>query len=167
MRYQCEGNLGPAHYCHCEDCRRCTGSINVAVRVGAHSFKIIAGSPRGFTKQAESAFDPKRTSVTALHMSAVLFDRRPGTVSALRYCKPRRDHQIVVAGCRDLRVKHITLIPGGLPMRLSFAIRVALIALTATIGLATAAYADSGRIRFNVIKAGFVFGGSAGKGTLA
>src|SRR5215472_3281345 len=94
-------------------------------------------------------------------MSAVLFDRRPGTVSALRYCKSRRDRQMVVAGCRDLRVKHITLIPGGLPMRLSFAIRVALIALTATIGLATAAYADSGRIRFNVIKAGFVFGGSA------
>jgi len=27
VRYQCEGNLGPAHYCHCEDCRRCAGSI--------------------------------------------------------------------------------------------------------------------------------------------
>ena len=52
-------------------------------------------------------------------------------------------------------------------MRLSFAIRAALIALTAATGLATGAYADSGRIRFNVIKAGFVFGGSAGKGTLA
>ena len=52
-------------------------------------------------------------------------------------------------------------------MRLSFAFRVALIALTASTGLATAAYADSGRIRFNVIKAGFVFGGSAGKGMLA
>ena len=52
-------------------------------------------------------------------------------------------------------------------MRLSFAIRAALIALTAHIGLATAANAESGRIRFNVIKAGFVFGGSAGKGTLA
>ena len=52
-------------------------------------------------------------------------------------------------------------------MRLSFAIRAALIALTATTGVATAAYADSGRIRFNVIKAGFVFGGSGGKGTLA
>ena len=53
-------------------------------------------------------------------------------------------------------------------MRLSFAIRAALIALTATrTGLATAAYADSGRIRFNVIKAGFVFGGSGGRGTLA
>src|SRR5262249_56824425 len=52
-------------------------------------------------------------------------------------------------------------------MRLSFASRAALIALTAATGLATAAYADSGRIRFNVIKAGFVFGGSGGKGTLA
>ena len=52
-------------------------------------------------------------------------------------------------------------------MRLSFAIRAALVALTAATGFATAAYADSGRIRFNVIKAGFVFGGSGGKGTLA
>jgi hypothetical protein len=46
-------------------------------------------------------------------------------------------------------------------MRLSSAIRAALIALTVTgAGLATAAYADSGSIRFNVIKAGFVIGGS-------
>jgi len=45
-------------------------------------------------------------------------------------------------------------------MRLSFAVLAALIALAA--GLATSAYADSGRIRFNVIKAGFVFGGSGG-----
>jgi hypothetical protein len=44
----------------------------------------------------------------------------------------------------------------------------ALIALTVTggTGLATAAYADSGSIRFNVIKAGLVIGGSAGSGTL-
>ena len=52
-------------------------------------------------------------------------------------------------------------------MRLSSAIRAALIALTiASAGLATAAYADSGRIRFNVVKAGIVIGGSAGSGTL-
>jgi hypothetical protein len=50
-----KGNLGPAHYCHCEDCRRCTGSINVAVQVEARSFRIIAGSPRGFTKKADSS----------------------------------------------------------------------------------------------------------------
>lgn len=52
-------------------------------------------------------------------------------------------------------------------MRLSYAIRGALIALTITAAaLATAAYADSGSIRFNVVKAGFVIGGSAGGGTL-
>jgi lipid-binding SYLF domain-containing protein len=52
-------------------------------------------------------------------------------------------------------------------MRLSSAIRAALFALTVTCtGLATAARADNGSIRFNVIKAGFVIGGSAGSGTL-
>ena len=52
-------------------------------------------------------------------------------------------------------------------MRLSYAIRGALTALTVTAAaLATAAYADSGSIRFNVVKAGFVVGASAGGGTL-
>ena len=52
-------------------------------------------------------------------------------------------------------------------MRLSSAIRAALFALTVTCtGLTTAAQADNGSIRFNVIKAGFVIGGSAGSGTL-
>jgi hypothetical protein len=51
-------------------------------------------------------------------------------------------------------------------MRLSSAIRAALIALT-VIGTGPAtAYADSGSIRFNVIKAGIVIGGSGGTGTL-
>jgi hypothetical protein len=45
-------------------------------------------------------------------------------------------------------------------MRLSSAIRAVLIALTLTVGFGTAAYADGGRIRFNVVKAGFVIGGS-------
>jgi lipid-binding SYLF domain-containing protein len=52
-------------------------------------------------------------------------------------------------------------------MRLSFTIRAALIAfIVSSVGLATA-YADYGAIRFNVFKAGFVIGGSAGSGTLA
>ena len=51
-------------------------------------------------------------------------------------------------------------------MQLSSAIRAALIALM-TIGAGlTIAYAESGSIRFNVIKAGFVVGGSGGSGTL-
>src|SRR5215813_6367548 len=45
---------------------------------------------------------------------------------------------------------------GDFLMRLLSAIRAALVALTLTcIGLATAAHADSGGMRFNVIKAGF------------
>ncbi len=51
-------------------------------------------------------------------------------------------------------------------MRLSSAVRAVLIALTLTGAGLTASYADSGSIRFNVIKAGFVIGGSGGSGTL-
>jgi hypothetical protein len=53
-------------------------------------------------------------------------------------------------------------------MRLMSGLRVALVALTAFLGagLITAAQADSGHIRFNVVKAGFIVGGSGGSGTL-
>src|SRR5262249_21657829 len=60
-----------------------------------------------------------------------------------------------------------TFTQGDLLMRLSSTIRAVLVALSVTgTGLATAAYAASGSIRFNVIKAGFIIGGSAGSGTL-
>jgi lipid-binding SYLF domain-containing protein len=51
-------------------------------------------------------------------------------------------------------------------MQFSSVIRAALIALTVAGAGFTVAYADSGSIRFNVIKAGFVVGGSGGSGTL-
>jgi hypothetical protein len=52
-------------------------------------------------------------------------------------------------------------------MRLTAPIRAALLLLTVIgVTLATAAYADSGIMRFNVLKAGIVVGGSAGGGTL-
>jgi hypothetical protein len=52
-------------------------------------------------------------------------------------------------------------------MRSLIAIRAALVAFALIgVGLATAAYADVGSIRFNVIKAGFVIGGSAGSGAM-
>ncbi|WP_168192762.1 hypothetical protein [Undibacter mobilis] len=46
--------------------------------------------------------------------------------------------------------------------------RVALVALVALLGfsLASAAYADSGRVHIRIVKAGFVIGGSGGSGTL-
>ena len=53
-------------------------------------------------------------------------------------------------------------------MRLPSAFRAALIALAAlaAASLSSAVYADSGSIRFNVVKAGFVVGGSGGSGAL-
>ena len=53
-------------------------------------------------------------------------------------------------------------------MRMSHLLRASLIALAAIAGasLLSAAYAESGGIRFNVVKAGFVVGGSGGSGTL-
>ena len=51
-------------------------------------------------------------------------------------------------------------------MQLSSAIRAALIALTVTGTGLTTVYADFGGVRFNVIKAGFIVGGSGGRGTL-
>jgi hypothetical protein len=54
----------------------------------------------------------------------------------------------------------------GTSMRPLIAIRAALVAFALIVGLATAAYADVGSIRFNVLKAGFVIGGSAGSGAM-
>ncbi len=51
-------------------------------------------------------------------------------------------------------------------MRFSSMFRAVLIAVTVSVATIGAAYADSGRISFNVLKAGFVVGGSGGSGTL-
>src|SRR5215472_4504573 len=55
---------------------------------------------------------------------------------------------------------------GDFLMQLSSAIRAALIALIVTGAGLTTVYADFGGIQFNVIKAGFIVGGSGGSGTL-
>ena len=55
VRYTYAGEVGPASYCHCADCRRCTGSaFNVSVRLAANRFMITAGSPKCFTKAGDS-----------------------------------------------------------------------------------------------------------------
>jgi hypothetical protein len=53
-------------------------------------------------------------------------------------------------------------------MRFSSGIRASLVALTALacLGLSSSAHADSGSIRFSVLKAGWFIGGSGGSGTL-
>jgi hypothetical protein len=55
IRYEYAGEVGPANYCHCADCRRVTGSaFNIGVRLAAASFRIVRGAVKGFTKKGES-----------------------------------------------------------------------------------------------------------------
>jgi hypothetical protein len=55
VTYECAGSAGPANYCHCEDCRRCTGSaFNLGVRLRLADFRITSGHPKGFTKRGDS-----------------------------------------------------------------------------------------------------------------
>src|SRR5262249_61745861 len=51
-------------------------------------------------------------------------------------------------------------------MRISSAIRTALIALVAFVGSSAASYADSGFVTLTIYKAGWIIGGSGGGGTL-
>ena len=55
VRYAYEGEVGPAGYCHCADCRRVSGSaFGISVRVAASGFSIVAGVSKSFTKLSDS-----------------------------------------------------------------------------------------------------------------
>ena len=55
VRYAYEGEVGPAGYCHCADCRKVSGcAFGVSVRVEAAAFRITSGAPKGFTKAGDS-----------------------------------------------------------------------------------------------------------------
>jgi hypothetical protein len=55
IRYEYRGEVGSAGYCHCADCRRISGSaFGVSVRVKAAGFRVVKGSPKGFTKMGDS-----------------------------------------------------------------------------------------------------------------
>jgi hypothetical protein len=55
ITFEYDGQVGPANYCHCADCRRCTGGpFNIGVRFVRSRFRITKGRPRGFTKAGDS-----------------------------------------------------------------------------------------------------------------
>jgi len=48
-------------YCHCVDCRKCTGSaFNVSVGLELARFAVTSGAPKGYTKQADSGHELTR-----------------------------------------------------------------------------------------------------------
>lgn len=123
-------------------------------------------SPSAWTDRSVGGLPRKTSSTTG--RAAI------GTDSAPAYCKAAKltglgTPYLYRAPVVTLRAKRHKLSSQGKgpSMRLPFAIRAALIALLLTgAGLAPAAYADNGSIRFNVVKAGFIVGGSGGTGTL-
>jgi hypothetical protein len=61
VRFACYGTLGVAAYCHCSDCRKCTGSaFNVSVEVEQKHFEITEGLPIGFTKKSDCGHELTR-----------------------------------------------------------------------------------------------------------
>lgn len=61
VAYEYDGVVGPANYCHCEDCRRCTGSaFNIGVRLERARFRVTRGSPKGFAKRGDSGSELTR-----------------------------------------------------------------------------------------------------------
>lgn len=55
ISYEYQGSVGPANYCHCQDCRRCTGSaFNIGVRLDRAQFRLASGTLKSFTKRGDS-----------------------------------------------------------------------------------------------------------------
>lgn len=55
VRYEYRGELGLANYCHCNDCRKTTGSaFNIGVKVHAPNLRVISGYVRSYTKTTGS-----------------------------------------------------------------------------------------------------------------
>lgn len=55
VQIDCGTALGTGSYCHCEDCRKQTGSaFSVAVPFDADQFEVLTGSIGSFTKIADS-----------------------------------------------------------------------------------------------------------------
>jgi hypothetical protein len=51
ISFHYNGDLGPASYCHCDDCRRCTGSaFNVSIRLYRDKLVIINENDLGVYK---------------------------------------------------------------------------------------------------------------------
>jgi hypothetical protein len=51
-------------------------------------------------------------------------------------------------------------------MKISLAVRAALVSLAALVGLSSASHADTGTVTLTIYKAGWIIGGSGGSGTL-
>lgn len=90
VRYEFTGEPEGATYCHCDDCRRTTGSaFNVGVRMRGESLVISSGGVKAYTKTADSG-------------NSITREFCPGCGSPLFTRSPiHPDHVFVKAGSLD------------------------------------------------------------------
>ncbi|BAY34528.1 glutathione-dependent formaldehyde-activating GFA [Nostoc carneum NIES-2107] len=76
VRYEYNGELEAANYCHCQDCRKTTGSaFNVGVRIQSAALRIVAGKVKSYTKEGNSG--NKITREFCPECGSPLFTRAP------------------------------------------------------------------------------------------
>jgi hypothetical protein len=62
VAYEYSGAVGPAGYCHCEDCRRRSGSaFGISVRLDATALNVVRGQVKRFTKRSDSGTEITRS----------------------------------------------------------------------------------------------------------
>jgi hypothetical protein len=77
IRYEAEVDPASASVCHCADCQVLSGSaFRVTIRAAPGSFRIVAGSPRVYTKIAESG--APREQAFCEHCGSPLYATSPG-----------------------------------------------------------------------------------------
>jgi hypothetical protein len=60
VTFECE-EVGPAGFCHCEDCRRCTGSaFSISVPCALSGFRKLTGHLGSFTKTGATGSEISR-----------------------------------------------------------------------------------------------------------
>jgi hypothetical protein len=61
VTYSYSGGVGPTGYCHCKDCRKCSGSaFGISARFEANRFQLTHGSVKGHTKIGDSGVELTR-----------------------------------------------------------------------------------------------------------
>jgi hypothetical protein len=97
IAYEYSGPIGPAGYCHCDDCRRRSGSaFGVSVMVEAAGLRVIRGRPKSFKNRGESGVELTRSfcpdcgsalfTTTAKHPESVYV--QAGSLDDPRVVKP-------------------------------------------------------------------------------
>src|SRR5262249_32983894 len=77
ITYEAEIDPGTASICHCTDCQTLTGTaFRVSVRAIPGTLRILTGTPRVYTKTAESG--AKREQAFCEHCGSPLYATSPG-----------------------------------------------------------------------------------------